>query len=162
STVIDECGSPVPATVVEPGGLGPVDRTYEPGDAIRDMAVANPLRCSAVTLAASAHAAAGGFDATYRYVVDWDLWLRVARSSSVTWLAHPTVLVRWHSASETHRFKTGTADLEETERLQERLFHDEPKLDDDQRCAMRRRLSRAYLNRAHLALRGGGPALSRT
>ena len=49
----------------------------------------------------------GGFDPTLRYVLDWDFWLRVARRWKVAWLARPTVRVRWHPASETHRFKTG-------------------------------------------------------
>jgi glycosyltransferase involved in cell wall biosynthesis len=165
TTVIDEHGSPVPAKVVDPGGLGLVDRTYEPGEAIGEMAVANPLRCSAVTLAGAAHAAAGGFDSSYRYVVDWDFWLSIARMFPVMWVARPTVGVRWHSASETHRFQTGTADLEETQRLQQRLFdqdvslgHDLPRL----RRAADHRLSRAYLNRSHVALREGDAVLARS
>ena len=57
-----------------------------------------------------------------RYVVDWDCWLRLSRKWPVAWLARPTVQVRWHPASETHRFKTGLADLDETARMLETLF----------------------------------------
>ncbi len=61
SVVIDERGGPVAATVVEQGGLGPIDRGPRPG--IAPMADGNPLRCSAVTLRLEAFNEAGGFDA---------------------------------------------------------------------------------------------------
>jgi hypothetical protein len=71
--------------------------------------------------------------------------------------------MRWHSASETHRFKTGTADLEETSRLLDGLFHrgDGGIIDRDRRRRIEHRLGRAYLNRAYEALRGGNPVLAR-
>jgi GT2 family glycosyltransferase len=162
--VIDDQGRPVAPNVVERGGLGAADRTFEPGEALRAMAVANPLRCSAVTLRADAHAAAGGFDASYRYVVDWDFWLRLARRWPVAWLARSTVAIRWHSASETHRFKAATVDLDETARLQGELFARDGAQWPDARVlrgAGARRLGRAYLNRAHDALRGGDAGLAR-
>ena len=114
SEVIDAEGQSVPEAVVERGGLGPIDRTFGPGQALPELARGNPIRCSAVTLRAAAHADVGGFDPSYRYVVDWDFWLRVARRWGVAWLARPSVAVRWHPASETHRFQAGTLDLEET------------------------------------------------
>ncbi len=116
SMVIDDHGQVVPHTVVEQGGLGPIDRVVEPGQLARSMAGGNPLRCSAVTLNVAAFRQAGGFDPRLRYVVDWDFWLRLSRTWRVAWLQTPTVLVRWHPASETHRFKTGMADLDESAR----------------------------------------------
>jgi hypothetical protein len=163
SVVIDEGGEAVPETVVERGGLGPLDRVYKPGQLAEAMAGGNPLRCSAATIRVAAFHHIGGFDPSYRYVLDWDFWLRLSRDWRVAWLARPTVQVRWHLASETHRFKTGTADLDETTRLQQQLFafdlKDRPDVDRLRRVA-NERLGRAYLNRAHDALRADRPELA--
>jgi glycosyltransferase involved in cell wall biosynthesis len=164
SVVIDERGRPVPPDVVEQGGLGPIDRMFEPGQMALSMAAGNPLRCSAVTLRVAALNEADGFDPRLRYVVDWDCWLRISRTWQVAWLARPTVQVRWHPASETHRFKTGLADLDETTRMLKTLFELDLK-DRSNTASLRRaandRLSRAFLNRAHDALRAGLPELAR-
>jgi glycosyltransferase involved in cell wall biosynthesis len=164
SGVIDGSGRSVPEIEVERGGLGSIDRIYEPGQLAEAMAGGNPLRCSAVTLRTSALTDVGGFDPSYRYVVDWDFWLRLSRKWRVGWLARPTVLVRWHPASEAHRFKTGTTDLDETERILERLFMEDLK-DHAAAAGIRRRartrLARAFLNRAHEALHAGSPDLAR-
>jgi glycosyltransferase involved in cell wall biosynthesis len=163
SGVIDESGNEVPPTVVERGGLGPADRLIEPGRLAEAMAAGNPMRCSAVTLRVDAFHDSGGFDPSYRYVVDWDLWIRLSRRWKVGWLAQPTVLVRWHRASETHRFKTGMADLNETARMSESLFAvdlaDHPNVTALRRAA-NERLARAFLNRADDALRAGLPDLA--
>jgi len=164
SQVIDGQGRPVPGSVIDPGGLGPVDRTFAAGESLPVLAAGNPLRCSAVSIRAAAHADVGGFDPSYRYVVDWEFWLRLARRWSLTWLANPSVDVRWHTASETHRFRGGVADLEETERVLEGLRVDRdghPVLTGEFAGLACRRLSRAYLNRAHVALRGGDGRLGR-
>jgi glycosyltransferase involved in cell wall biosynthesis len=164
SVVIDELGQAVPESIVERGGLGPMDRVYEPGQLAAAMAAGNPLRCSAATIRVAAFASIGGFDPSYRYVLDWDFWLRLSRQWRVAWLARPTVQVRWHLMSETHRFKTGTADLDETTRLQQQLFavdlKNRPDIERLRRMA-NNRLGRAYLNRAHDALRAGRPELAR-
>jgi len=161
--MIDAQGRSLPGSVVESGGLGASDRRFAAGELLPSLAVSNPLRCSAVTLRAEAHQRLGGFDASYRYVVDWEFWLRIAREFEVCWLAKPTVAMRWHSASETHRFKKGTADLEETEQLIDQILAagiPGPALKDLRRSADRR-LSRAFLNRSHEALRAGNPVLAR-
>jgi glycosyltransferase involved in cell wall biosynthesis len=164
SEVIDERGGFVPPTVVDPGGLGLINRSFEPGTLAAEMSLGNPLRCSAVTMRLDAFTDSGGFDASYRYILDWDFWLRVSRRWRVAWLSTPTVQVRWHAASETHRLKTGTADLDETACLLEHLFAvdlkdrvDAPRL----RRAATLRLSRAFLNRAYDALHAGDAKLAR-
>ncbi len=131
--VIDDSGEPVPESVVEPGRvdveavspeayqglrLSGLVTHYEPGSFVPALAVGNPMRCSAVTIAKEAHADLGGFDPSYRYALDWDFWLRLARSYAVSWIVRPTtVAFRWHLASETHTFKRGTLDLDEQIRL---------------------------------------------
>jgi hypothetical protein len=96
--------------------------------------------------------------------VDWDFWLRVARRRPVAWLARPTVSVRWHAASETHRFASGTTDLDEQIRLLSDLYARDSALWPDARWLRRaadRRLARAFLNRSHQALHIGDSGLAR-
>lgn len=161
--VIDDQGQAVSETIVERSRIAPVDRRFEPGTFLSELLVRNPLRCSAVTLRKKAYEGAGGFDPSYRYVVDWDFWGRVANDWAVTWLARPTVSMRWHPASETHRFKVGTKDLEEIERLQSRLFEriESPEERILSQKAAQRRLARAYLNRAHDSLGRGDSTAAR-
>jgi glycosyltransferase involved in cell wall biosynthesis len=164
SVVIDARGRPIAHHVVEQGGLGPIDRIYAPGETARSMAAGNPLRCSAVSLRVDALRQAGGFDPRLRYVVDWDCWLRLSRTWQVSWLARPTAQVRWHPASETHRFATGLADLEETAGMLKQLFDRDLSGQPDAarlRRAAYDRLGRAYVNRAHDALRAGRIELAR-
>jgi hypothetical protein len=164
SDVIDELGQPILETVVGRGGLGPVDRLIEAGGLAAEMTAGNPLRCSAVTIRRAAFDEAGGFDDSLRYVLDWDFWLRVSRRWRVAWLARPTVQVRWHRASETHRFKLGLADLEESARMLEMLFSIDLKGTADvpgRRRAAVRRLARAFVSRAQEALRAGRPDVAR-
>jgi GT2 family glycosyltransferase len=162
--VIDEHGQPIAPQVVNPGGLGPVDRLLGAGELAHEVIAGNPLRCSAVTMRTTAHRDVGGFDPALRYVLDWDFWIRVSRTWKVVWLATPTVRIRWHSSSETHRFKSGTDDLLETARLVEQLFA----LDWKERPDVARLrhttsadLGRAFLNRALDALHAGRPELAR-
>jgi hypothetical protein len=97
----------------------------------------------------------GGFDPAFQYAVDWEFWIRLARSYPVAWIERPTVGVRWHPASETHRFRTGTVDLQEQEALTGRLLEELGQAGDARVDRLRGfrdiRLARAYLNRAYTA-----------
>jgi glycosyltransferase involved in cell wall biosynthesis len=153
---VDGSGRIVPPSTVGHGGIddhgpsGVVD--FAPGAFSDRLATSNVLRCSAVTTNRRAHEALGGFDPAWRYVVDWEFWLRAADRFGVRWIVgEPLVSVRWHAASETHRFKQGLDDLEESARLVT-LRGGRPG----------RLLARAYLNRAHEALRAGRVELART
>jgi glycosyltransferase involved in cell wall biosynthesis len=164
SGVIDDSGRDVPETVVGRGGLGPADQLFAAGEATPLLAAGNPLRCSAVSTRAAAHAETGGFDPSLRYVVDWDFWLRIAERWGLAWLGAVTVDVRWHEQSETHRFKTGTADIEETEHVMNdviaRLRARGVQTRSIERSG-RARLARAYLNRAYEGLKAGTAELAR-
>jgi hypothetical protein len=165
--VIDEDSRPIPPSIVAPGALDQTFREetlFPPRRLLPYLSVENPLRCSAVVTKKAAHADVGGFNPSYRYVVDWDFWHRVARTWSVVWRPSATVAFRWHSASETHRFKTGVLDLEETERLQARILKLDPPEEAQSRVLCRlgqRRLARAYLSRAHESLKSGSAELAR-
>jgi len=163
ASVIDETGRAISDQIIERGGVSAVDRFFAPREFLPWLAVRNPLRCSSITLNREAHRAVGGFDASYRYVVDWDFWIRVSRSWPVVWKAHPTIAMRWHTGSETHRFRRGDEDLTEIQQLQETIFSsmsDHPDLPSWKKAA-RRRLARAYLNRTHDSLKGADTARAR-
>lgn len=165
AVAIDPEGCRITDGSIEAGGLGLVDRLFPALTLLETLAVSNPLRCSAVTVRADVHQTLGGFDPAYGYVVDWDFWLRVASRYPVAWLASPTVGFRWHKASETHRFKIGVTDLEETEKLLTTLSANAPAGSSQSRGlapAARDRLGRAYLNRAYEASRAGNRRLTWT
>lgn len=163
--VIDEFSRPIPPSVIACPDLGPADRLFPPGSFVAELAERNPVRCSAVMLRVDALNDVGGFDPSYRYAVDWDCWLRIARRWPVAWLATPTVAVRWHSESETHRFQRGTADLDEVARLLDQVHTLDAALLPDplaSRRAADRALSAAYLNRSLDALHAGDAPLARS
>jgi glycosyltransferase involved in cell wall biosynthesis len=172
--VIDENSQSVAPSVVDPGGgivLGAMPHSVEfldfpPGGLCDWLCASNPLRCSAVVTNRAAHTEVGGFDPSYRYVVDWEFWYRVSGTWGASWrLCDPTVLIRWHSASETHRFKTGVDDLDEANRLVENIAELEHCTDRNAaviRRLWRGNLARAFLNRSHEALRNGRSDLART
>jgi glycosyltransferase involved in cell wall biosynthesis len=159
---IDAEGQPVPPSVVALDHLGAPPRVFEPGQFVRELCVENPLRCSAVTIRRAVHQELGGFDGRFRYALDWDFWLRVAGRFPIAWTGEQTVAFRWHTASETHRFKTGTADLDEQAELLDRLYRDRAFHVPDRhalRHAADRRLALGYLNRAYEASRVGDRSL---
>lgn len=172
--VIDERSRPVAESIVDPGGRiarAPLPRDMEylrfpPGEFAEYLKTENPLRCSAVVTNRAVHAEIGGFNPSYRYVVDWEFWYRAASRYAVSWKVHePTVLVRWHTASETHRFKTGTADLDELWKLIHFIRELEAKRASKApgpRNLALDNLGRAYLNRAHDAVHAGQIDLART
>ena len=184
--MIDQSGKPLPPWVVSPGGIRPLcDRrrgvspeperrneiVFPPGSWLSKLASDNPFRCSSVTTRKSAHEAVGGFNPAFKYVVDWDFWLRIAQGGwGLAWrFDPPSVSIRWHSESETHRFVTGTTDLDEQIQLLDTLFEtDGPRLEDvagvrqlGLRKRGKRRLARAFLNRSHMALKRGDLELAR-
>ena len=105
--VIDAEGHGIPESVVEGASLGPFPRFFETGDFVRELAARNPVRRSTVVLNRTAHEELGGFDPNYRYAVDWEFWVRMARARPVAWVPEPSVSVRWHAESETHQFRRG-------------------------------------------------------
>lgn len=161
--IIDESSQPISPLIIERPELGPTDRLFPPGAFVAELAARNPVRCSSVMLRVDALNDVGGFDPAYRYAVDWDCWLRIARRWSVAWLADPTVAVRWHAESETHRFHRGTADLDEVARLLDQVHTLDTALLPDPRTSRRaadRSLSAAYLNRSLDALHAGNAPLA--
>ena len=164
SRVIDHAGDPVPESIVGVGGLGLENRIFQAGELLPLMTEGNPFRCSAVSLRRLAFEKIGGFDPRLKYVVDWDFWIKIARTNAVAWLAEPTVLIRWHLQSETHRFANGTLDLEESAQLMNGLLDElggETEVLKALRFRASRTLGRAYLNRAYLAAKSSNALLAK-
>ncbi len=159
---IDEQGKPVSATIVAPDHLGQTFRRFEPGQFLPELAVENPVRCSAVSLKRTSHQKLGGFDAKLHYALDWEFWIRLAKKYPVIWSGEPTVDFRWHSASETHSFKTGTQDLDEQMVVVVKLLLTadfDPVESNKLARAADLRLANAYLNRAYEASKVGNRSL---
>jgi hypothetical protein len=161
--VIDERGDKVRSAVGDPPVLRDCNELFEPGEFVIELADGNPVRCSAVTLNRAAHQALGGFDPALRYAVDWAFWLALAKREAVAWCCHRTVAVRWHAASETHRFRDGTVDLDEQRAVTDEalawLARHEPQVLAALTLSRDRRLARAYLNRAYTAACDGNRPL---
>lgn len=118
----------------------------------------NPLRCPATSFRQDLHQKLAGFDAKWKYVVDWDYWYRLSQLAHVALLHETLAFQRWHAASETQRLARGTIDLEENEAMMNRIL-DENFNGKDERMvferAIRRRMARAWLARAYQAAVGG-------
>ena len=162
ATAIDERGNPLPSSIVAPDHLGNAAKVYKPREFLRELAVENPVRCSGVSLRRAVHKKLHGFDPALKYVVDWEFWIRLAADYPVVWTGEPTVSFRWHTASETHRFKTGTQDIDEQLVLTLKLFTAEafePDEIDQLIKAWDNRQANGYLNRAYEASRAGNRPL---
>lgn len=162
--IIDDRGQAVSPARIDPGGLGEDDRRFPPSEFTRCLVAGNPVRCSSVVLRVAAVESVDGFDPEFKYAVDWDFWARLSRRWAVRWLNQVTMDVRWHPASETHRFARGLVDLEEVERVVRAIdFINGPAWTPQARRRLhdqtRRFLARAYWNRAYVAARARRPGL---
>jgi glycosyltransferase involved in cell wall biosynthesis len=67
---------------------------------VLEKLVCNNFVCtSSVLIKRQAYLDAGGFSEGFRYVEDWDLWIRVASAHEVAYVNEPLVEYRVHSAS---------------------------------------------------------------
>lgn len=165
ATAIDEHGDALPAASgLRDSAVGSPKR-FGPGEFLWELAVGNPVNCSAVVLNKEVHQLLGGFNPSWKYVVDWDYWVRLAREWAVMTTSETTVEYRWHPGSESHRLQNGMLDLAEQEWLLERLSQElrgESRMGKlPETAPWKLRLSRAYLNRVYTAIKGGKPALAK-
>lgn len=64
----------------------------------------NPIACPAVMVRRACYRQLGGFDSRLPFATDLEMWLRIARSYAVAYVAQPLVSHRVHSKQETARF----------------------------------------------------------
>lgn len=120
----------------------------------RVLVKSNPIRCPGVSFRKELHTRLGGFDANWKYVVDWDFWHRLGQITDVAVLGDCLASQRWHHASETQRLARGSVDLEENARLMRKILateafpaREKPAIEK----RIRTRMARAWTNRAYQA-----------
>lgn len=64
------------------------------------------VQCPAVVVRRETYDRIGTFQPTLRYVIDWEMWVRIAAATPVAYLPEPLATYRIHSAAETKRIKT--------------------------------------------------------
>jgi glycosyltransferase involved in cell wall biosynthesis len=69
-----------------------------------------PMQCVAVVVKRSTYEKLGGYRNDIPYVLDWEMWCRIAASGRWGYVAHPGAVYREHDQSETTRLrKSGEA-----------------------------------------------------
>ena len=64
------------------------------------------LLCPSVVVRRDTYAKVGGFDARLKFVIDWEMWVRIAAAGAVAYLPTALVEYRVHDQSETARLKS--------------------------------------------------------
>ena len=77
------------------------------GDITRSLLVGGKCHIlpSGSLIDASAFRMVGGFDPRLRYVIDWEMWIRIAAASIVIYIPEPLASYRVHPGAETHRLR---------------------------------------------------------
>jgi len=70
---------------------------------VKTLAVKNKMQCPAVLVRRDAYEQAGGFDPQLKYVVDWEMWMRLASRFQVVYTTDVLASHRVHSESESSR-----------------------------------------------------------
>lgn len=88
--------------------LGPVEQ--EDAGIIPDwlarISSGQRLLCPSVVVRKSTYDSVGGFDDRLKFVIDWEMWVRIAAAGAVAYLPTALVEYRVHDASETARLKS--------------------------------------------------------
>ena len=63
------------------------------------------VQCPSVVVRRSVYEKVGGFDPSLRYVIDWEMWIRVAAATPVAYFPDALAIYRAHDRSETQRLK---------------------------------------------------------
>ena len=63
------------------------------------------LQCPSVVMRRETYLTVGLFDVSLRYVIDWEMWVRVAASMSVCYVPEPLAVYRIHDAAATKGIK---------------------------------------------------------
>ncbi len=135
---------------------------WPPGSLSRVLVKSNPIRCPGVSFRKDVHERLGGFDGSWKYVLDWDFWHRAGQVADIAIISECLASQRWHPASETQRLARGTVDLEENARLMRSILAQEPFSDIERpliESLIRARMAQAWTNRAYQAACRGDRSL---
>lgn len=99
----------------EQAETGPIDGWLE------KICSGQRVQCPAVVLRRSTYREVGGFDPTLRWIIDWEMWIRVAASTSVVYVREPLATYRMHAGAETGRMKESAGIADDLARGLERI-----------------------------------------
>ena len=66
---------------------------------------AQRLQCPSAVVRRAVYAALGGFDETLRYVIDWEMWIRIAAYRAVAYVPEVLAVYRIHANTQSSRLK---------------------------------------------------------
>ena len=75
-------------------------------DWISRISAGQRLQCPSVVVPRETYNRVGCFDAGLRYVIDWEMWVRIAAAFPVVYVTAALALYRLHDGNETKRLKT--------------------------------------------------------
>ena len=67
------------------------------------------LQCPSVVMRRATYRRVGHYDPRLRYIIDWEMWIRVAASSDVAYVPEALAVYRIHDAAETRKIKAAGA-----------------------------------------------------
>jgi glycosyltransferase involved in cell wall biosynthesis len=76
------------------------------GDWLGRISRGQRLQCPSVVMRRDTYRRVGGFDPALRYVVDWEMWVRVAADFPVAYVPRPLAVYRIHAGAETRQIKS--------------------------------------------------------
>ena len=79
--------------------VGPID------DWLDKITAKQLVQCAGVSIKRSLYRRVGGFDETLKYVIDWEMWIRIATLAQVAYLPRPLAAYRVHDGAESRRLK---------------------------------------------------------
>ena len=94
---------------------GPIDRWLE------KICAAQRLQCPAAVVRRDVYEVVGRFDETLRYVIDWEMWIRVAAHRDVAYVPELLAIYRIHGNAESSRLKSAGAITNDLTRGLERI-----------------------------------------
>ncbi len=74
-------------------------------DWLRTICTGQRLQCPSVVVRRFAYRELGGFETDLRYVIDWEMWIRIAAFMPVAYIPEALAVYRIHAAAETARIK---------------------------------------------------------
>lgn len=74
-------------------------------DWLERICTSQRVQCPAVVLRRSTYRHVGGFNPALRWVIDWEMWIRVALATPVVYVAEALATYRVHAGAESSRLK---------------------------------------------------------
>jgi glycosyltransferase involved in cell wall biosynthesis len=93
--ILDNAGTSLAPLQQEQEGLLP--------DWLATICSKQTVYCPAVVVRRATYEAVGVFDPLLRYIIDWEMWIRIAAAGPVAYLPEPLVSYRVHEGSESGR-----------------------------------------------------------